>query len=179
MMAFFFIICRWYSFNSTLVRLNVLLLLFLPPPSFCFNSTLVRLNDHLYDDEELHNRSFNSTLVRLNACTDILKPPLQISFNSTLVRLNDRCKQWNNNLAASCSDNWFQFHSGTIKCSTRYQCWKTSILFQFHSGTIKCPTNRTYTALDACFNSTLVRLNGWNFWAVLWIEVVSIPLWYD
>ncbi len=55
-----------------------------------------------------------------------------INFNSILVRLKPTILSFMLILVSI-----FQFHSGTIKASSKYQIWLTYNKFQFHSGTIK------------------------------------------
>ena len=137
---------------------------------------------------------FNSTMVRLKVSRHLFIVLCFPNFNSTMVRLKvdlgRKFSQW----------ALFQFHYGTIKRKRRQYLELGLSTFQFHYGTIKSPVYGNIHTQYLYFNSTMVRLKemGHRFCTycrkfqfhygtikseckvvIFWVNVISIPLWYD
>ena len=103
---------------------------------------------------------FNSTMVRLKVMDAVAIPASFWCFNSTMVRL----KVISMPITKPITEE-FQFHNGSIKSRFDYNTCPITLLFQFHNGSIKSRTvANPDNILRFGFNSTMVRLKGWEWW---------------
>ena len=106
------------SFNSTMVRLKVFLVVFRRWRSLCFNSTMVRLKVEVKTAGKVVKRSFNSTMVRLKG------------------------KVWG---AVDAGLFEFQFHNGSIKRQLSRE--KQELFMCFNSTMVRLKVVRLYHGL--------------------------------
>ena len=139
------------NFNSTMVRLKVVLLGLLRPILLHFNSTMVRLKEDFPDQ-----------------ATAIAKFQFH---NGSIKRLSEA------SLPSGC--NAFQFHNGSIKRCEYFQKVVSCIEFQFHNGSIKRQCGRFVSVCQQDFNSTMVRLKAAIVLRHMYPRLISIPQWFD
>ena len=135
-----------FRFNSTKVRLRLLVSTITSKSQKCFNSTKVRLRqaEVLWPLTLLWG--FNSTKVRLRLLVFMVWKRHLLRFNSTKVRLRHTIK------IITMSTARFQFHKGSIK--THYRCIYNGEVSSFNSTKVR---------LRLLLDSTLIRYATFQF----------------
>ena len=119
------------GFNSTMVRLKVIISRLLNRLPVCFNSTMVRLKGFRESPSAMEENPFqfhNGSIKR----SQIMKAAIMVEQ--------------------------FQFHNGSIKSESKIANDPTRQQFQFHNGSIKSIRQCYFSIRLNGFNSTMVRL---------------------
>ena len=118
-----------------------------------FNSIVVRLKVRGagYACFATPKFQFHSGSIKRVRYRRLLPMHLQFQFHSGSIKSSHR-------LTFAGSRKPFQFHSGSIKSEPRGMVPSARAVFQFHSGSIKSAKRAQSEALDARFNSIVVRL---------------------